>query len=146
MPTMARLVAAICLLLVGAAATQSIALNLPDPLPAKYLFPVNLLVSAVVGWITIGKRLGRGVIPSLNWGLTAGVGLVFWALLAHAVGRMWILAFRESYKTPPDAILGVFEEFMKYAVYLQDFSVIGILVMGSALAGVIAEFVNRRFP
>jgi len=143
---MARLVAAICLVLVGAAATQIIAFNLPDPIPARYLFPVNLAIAAVAGWITIGKRLGRGVIPSLNSGLTAGVVLVFWALIAHAVGRMWILAFRETYKTPVDAIFGVIEEFMKYAVYLQDFTVIGILVIGSALAGVIAEFVNRRFP
>ena len=143
---MARLMAAISLVLVGAAATQIIAISLPDPIPAKFLFPVNLTIAALAGWITIGKRVGRGMIPSLNSGLTAGVVLVFWALFAHAVGRMWILAFRESYKSPFDAILGVFEEFMKYAVYLQDFSVIGILVIGSALAGVIAEFVNRRFP
>lgn len=145
MPTSARLVAALCLVAVGALATMFVAENLPEQIPARYLYPVNLVLAFLLGWTTIGKRVGDGAVPSLNAGLTAGFLLVFWALFFHSLGRMWILSLRQAYKYPPEAILGWFEEFAGYAVYLQDFSVIAILVIGSALSGVIAELVNRVY-
>lgn len=145
MPTSARLAAALFLLLVGAVATLIVASNLPDEVPAQYLFPVNLFLAFVIGWTTIGKRVGNGIVPALNAGLTAGFLLVFWVLLFHSLGRMWTLSFRRAYKYPPEAIIGWFEEFAGYAVYLQDFSVIATLVVGSALTGVIAEIVNRQY-
>lgn len=145
MPTSARLAAATFLMLVGAMATLIVASNLPEEVPARYLFAVNMGLAFVLGWVTIGKRVGNGIVPALNAGLTAGFLLVFWALLLHSFGRMWILSFRRAYKLPPDAIVGWFEEFAAYSVYLKDFSVIAVLVIGSALTGVIAEIVNRQY-
>ena len=61
-------------------------------------------------------------------------------------GKVWKLSFRKVYRDPWDALNGVLDEFLDYGSLLLDVRVILVLVIGSALAGLVSEIVNRKLP
>jgi len=145
MPTAARLAAALGLSLTAFVASYFLRQILPDRMPAQFLYPVNVLIGFAVGWIVVGKRVGQNYAASISYSVTGGVVMVFWILLVHSAGRMWILSLRKAYKYPPDALNGMLDEFLNYAIYLTAPSIFLPLIVGSVLTGVIAENVGKRY-
>jgi len=146
MPTFGRLISALSLALVAYLAADQIRAVLPDSIPARLLLPVSVILALGLGWHTLGRRLGHGWTNSINAGLTAGGLLTFWALLLFSGGKVWKMSFRKVYRDPWDALNGVLDEFLDYGSLLLDVRVILVLVIGSALAGLVSEIVNRKLP
>lgn len=146
MPTFGRLIAALTLALVAYLVTNEIRAILPDSIPARQLLPVSIVLALGLGWHTLGRRLGHGLTNAVTAGLTAGGVLTFWALFLFSGGKVWKLSFRKVYGDPWDALKGVLDEFLEYGSLLLDMRVILVLVIGSALAGLVSELVNRKLP
>jgi hypothetical protein len=145
MPTAARLAAALCLALTALATTHNILPLLPEGQGIGRLYEINIGLGLLVGWITIGTRVGRGMWASINNGVTGGFILVFWALVVHGFSRMWKLSLRKKFGDPWDAVTGFFEEAVGFAGYLGDLNVLASLVIGAVVTGVIAELADRNF-
>jgi len=70
---------------------------------------------------------------------------VFWCLFAHSFAEMLRLSLARRYDGPVEAIVSVFKLGIDYAGYLAHGSILGVLLVGGMLAGVIGEFVKRRW-
>gem|GEM_PF-4739455 len=137
--------AALCMALTALATLSNIVPLIPESQAIGRLYEISLGLAVLVGWFPIGKRAGRGMLAALGNGLTGGVILVFWALVAFGFLRMWKLAFRKKYDDLLEAVSGFINEILTYAAYFQDLNVLASIVIGSLVTGLIAEFAARRF-
>ncbi len=82
MPTAARLVSAICLMFVAYFLSMLVIPLMPESTDFGYFVPVNLVLGLCIGWIVMGKRVGRGTTAAINNGLT---GVFVFQMLATAL-------------------------------------------------------------
>ena len=146
MPTAGRLVAAIALAIVAAYFAF-----ITDPLfsegeTPKYWWPICVLAGVWSGWVVIGKRAGQGYRSGFSSGLTGGAAMVFWILFIVSVEEMIRKSVRRSYDGPMEAAVDIFQIMIDYAQPLATTDVALALIVGSILAGLIAEFFAKRFP
>lgn len=145
MPTAAKLAAAI-LFAALAFATARATMGL---LPAGTQFGSYTLIcagiGALVGWRVMGARAGRGLRVSLSTGVATSFVVVFWAVFLFSTQEMVENSIRLHYDGPFDAILSVFAIAADYAVVLVNPLVLGILLVGGALAGLVVEWVSRHW-
>lgn len=145
MPTAARLIAALILAATAWFVSQTIKPYLPEGTIFGWFDYVNVAFGALVGWITIGGRQGRGIGPAIGHGLTGVFLLVFWAIFAQACNEMLRQALRRHYKGPMEALLDIFDLGLGYAKLLVHVDVAGPLLIGGILAGVLAEIGGRHW-
>jgi len=146
MPTAARLTAALVLVLAGLSAVYFVLPLLPESQPRDMLYPVTLGLALLSGWLFIGPRAGQGVIAAAFNGLTGGFIWTFCTLFAFGIARMWRLAFKKQYDDPFEAVLAAFEETVLYGQYVLELNVLLSVIIGSLLAGILAELADKRFP
>ncbi len=143
--TAPRLVAALILAFVGFVASELIKPLAPEGTQFGYFSFVNMALGALVGWFTIGTRVGRGIAAAISYGLTGTVVLIFWGLFVQSVNEMLRLALRRRYQGPFEAIVDMFRLGMEYAVMIATPQVLGTLFLGGVLAAVLAEFSSRHW-
>lgn len=153
MPTAAKLVAAVVFALVAAMALQAYLplLNRPDgtvytmPTSDGIAYAVAVGLGLVIGWLVMGNSVGRswGEAISLGWGTV--IALMIAALLALSVTLMIQRSMRMLYKGPMEALLGVFDLMLKYGLVMLDLHFLGLLALGGAVGGILAEFAGRRW-
>lgn len=143
--TAPRLVAALILAFVGFVASELIKPLAPEGTQFGYFSFVNMALGALVGWFTIGTRVGRGIAAAISYSLTGTVVLIFWGLFVQSVNEMLRLALRRRYQGPFEAIVDMFRLGMEYAVMIATPQVLGTLFLGGVLAAVLAEFSSRHW-
>ena len=145
MPDAAKLVAALCMAAVGFVASGLIMGLFDEEMNFGWFTPVNIALGAVVGWIVIGSRAGRGITSAINVGLTAPVVLVFWGLVIQSTNEMMRNAMLNRYGDAFDAVGAIFEIGAKWALMISTVPVWGTLLIGGVIAGIASEFAWRTW-
>lgn len=104
---------------------------------------VNILLGILVGWISVGKRAGRGISAAITNGVTGVFLLVLWGLLVQAINEMSRLAMKNRYDGPFEAIAAIFEIGSGWGLLLLDNSILVIMVVGALVVGLLTEFAWR---
>ena len=145
MPTAARLVSAICLMVVAYILSTMVMPLMPESTDFGYFVPVNITLGFAAGWFVMGKRVGRGTTAAINNGLTGVFVLLLWGLAVQSINEMVRLAMRNRYDGPFDAILASFQIGAEWAWEIATVP-IGITCLVSAVTvGLIAEFAGGRW-
>jgi len=145
MPTAARLVASLCLAVVGFVMSQIVMPLMPESTDFGFFVPVNIGLGILAGWLVMGKRAGRGTVQAINNGLTGVFVLVLWAIAVQAINEMVRLAMRNRYDDVFESITAIFEIGAEYA-YLIATVPFGIaFLVGAVVSGLLTEFAGKRW-
>lgn len=145
MPTAARLIAAISLGAVAFFVSFMVMPLLPEGTDFGYFVHVNTTLGLLSGWIFMGRRAGRGVVPAINNGLTGMAVMVLWALFIQGAWEMFRLAMRHRYDGPFEALSAIFVIALEYFFVIAVPGVMLALVAGGVLAGLVTENAARRW-
>ncbi|MCR8826621.1 TrgA family protein [Pseudosulfitobacter koreensis] len=145
MPDAARLVAALSMALLAFIVSAQIVPLMPESTDFGYFYPVNIVLAALVGWLVMGRRAGRGVTSAVNNGLTGMLVFVLWGLFIQGCNEMIRLAMRNRYDDPFEAIVAIFEIGAEYGLIMLVPLVIGTLIAGGVLAGLATEVAWRKW-
>ncbi len=145
MPDAARLVAALCLGVVAFVASGLVVPLMPESTDFGWFREVNVALGMICGWVIMGKRAGRGVLPGIGNGLTGVAALVFWALFVQGCYEMVRLAMRHRYGGPFDALTGIFRIAADHAMAVMVPGLILFLAAGGVAAGLATEYARRTW-
>lgn len=145
MPTGARLTAAISLGLVAFLVSFVVMPLMPEGTDFGYFVHVNVALGLLCGWIFMGRRAGRGLVPAINNGLTGMAVMVLWALFVQGTWEMIRLAMRQRYDGPFEALAAIFVIALDYFFVIAVPAVLVPLVAGGVLAGLATENAARRW-
>ena len=145
MPTAAKAIAALCLAALGYLASEVVKTLLPEIENFGRFSEINALIGAIVGWIIVGKRAGRGTKDAIGNGLTGVAALLFWTLFFHASLEMFDLALKRRFDGPVEAFSAIFEIAIEYMGLLMNPMMIATLLIGALLTGYFSEYAARRW-
>lgn len=145
MPDAARLVAAVCIAILGYIVSFRIMPLMPESTDFGYFVYVNALVGCVVGWRVMGKRAGRGMAAALSNGMGGVFVLVLWGLFIHACVQMFDRAMANWYNGAFQALLAIVKFMAEYGLVMLDPLVIFTLVAGGILSGLATELAWRTW-
>jgi hypothetical protein len=146
MPDAARLVAALCLAVLGYAVSEMIKPLMEEGRNFGWFSFINAGIGAVMGWTWVGRHAGKeGITPAINNGLTGVALLVFWGLFVQGCYEMVRLAMRNRYDGPFEAIIAIFDIGYEYSLILVNGPIIAVLLVGSVLTGLLTEYAWRTW-
>lgn len=145
MPTAAKLFAAAAFAVLGFIAAVLGKSLLPEGTQATWFSPTAAFIGAVVGWSVMGDLVGRGYRAALESGLRTGTTQVFWTILSVSIYQMVIKSLDRSYRGITEALLGIFDNAFTYLTLMLDVTLILWLIVGSILAGWLAEWVSKHW-
>ncbi len=145
MPSAANLVAGMCLAFVAFIVSGMIPPLLPEGTNMGHFTLVNVVLGFVVGWKTIGSRMGRDYTSAITVGLTGAVVLVFWGLFVQACNEMTRLAMRNRYDNAFEALVAIFELGTGWLLVMATVPVLSTLAIGGIISGILAESASRRW-
>ena len=87
MPTAGKLISALGLAALGWQATQVVKEIWPIEENFGYFSPFTAVLGLLVGWVVMGKRIGRGFMGGISAGLTGLFALLFWSFLLLSFQR-----------------------------------------------------------
>jgi hypothetical protein len=146
MPTAARLIAAICLAMVGYIISKMIMPLMLEGTNFGYFVPLNMVLGLVVGWTVMGRRAGRGITAAINNGLTGIFVLMLWGLIVQSSYEMFRRAMRNRYDGPLEALAAIFEIGVEYSVMIATTQIGLTLLLASIVSGLATEYGKRRWP
>lgn len=148
MPDAARLVAAICLAIVAFFLSGLVM----EVYRAEYgetnfgwFVQVNLVIGLLVGWISMGKRAGRGVSAAITNGVTGVFLLVLWGLFVQACNEMTRLAMKNRYDDAFEAIAAIFQIAAEWGLLLLTAPILGTMAVGAFVSGILTEYAWQRW-
>jgi hypothetical protein len=147
MPTAAKLVAATLFFLVGWQAATFTLLTFPEGTPATY-FPLTIaLIGLWQGWMVAGARAGQGIGAAFANGIRCSLQIAFFGLLLFALRTMFMRSANLRYDDPGEAVIATLDLFIEYLLQTLQMpyatQIWGMLLIGGALAGLVAEAVGR---
>lgn len=145
MPTAAKIIAALCMAVVGYVVSEVIKTLMPEGTGFGYFSWVNTILGVFVGWIVVGKRAGRGTGDAIGNGITGVVVLVLWGLLIQSSYEMFQLSMKRRFDGPVEAFAAIFELSIEYGTIMVDAGVIGVLVVGALVTGYATEYAARHW-
>ena len=145
MPTAARLIASVCLLVIAFLVSSMIIENGEEGKSYGYFTIVNMVLGVVCGWVIMGKRAGRGWTAGINNGLTGVASLVFWGLFVQGSYEMVQQAMRNRFGGPFEAVLAIFELGIGFASQLGAVEILITLAIGAVISGLLTEGAARRW-
>ncbi|MDR7126904.1 TrgA family protein [Pseudotabrizicola sp. 4114] len=147
MPTAAKLFAAIIFALVAALAAHLYALALPPGRPPGVLREVSAGVGVICGWWIMGPAAtrARGRVEAMGGGIRTALTIVVLVVLIFACAEMMDRAIKGRYKTPLDAVLGIFEQALALIPPLAQPDVLGVLLLGGLMGGAVAHWAGQRW-
>ena len=145
MPTTAKAIAALCLAALGVVSSELVKTLLPEIEEWGRFSQFNAGLGAILGWIVVGRRAGRGTKDAVANGLTGVAALIFWSLFLFAAYEMFQLSLRRRYDGPVEAFAGIFEIWLEYGAVLLNPMMIVVFIIGALTTGYLAEFAARRW-
>jgi hypothetical protein len=146
MPTGARLTAAFCLALLAFVVSGQVMPLMPEGTDFGYFTHVNVVLGLLTGWIFMGRRVGHGLVPAINNGLTGAAVMVLWALLIQGSWEMFRQAMRNRFDGPFEALLAILTISVDFFFVIAVPSVLIPLAVGGCLVGLLAENAHKRWP
>lgn len=145
MPTAAKLVAAVLIAALGYAVASVIA-GYFEPHETEGAFRyVSAACGLLIGWRFLGKRAGGGLSSAFGLGLSSAVALVLLGQVVFSGYVMIIRSLRKVYHGPFEALQGMVDIAIDNFDYLYHGDVLVTLIVGGILAGLLTEFVARRW-
>lgn len=145
MPDAARLVAAICICIIGYILSNLVIPLMPESTSFGNFVYINAIIGVFVGWIVMGKRAGRGVAAAISNGFGGVLMLILWCLFLHSSYQMFDRAMANWYKGAFDALLAIFKFMAEYGLVLIDPLVIFAVIAGGVLSGLATEYAWRTW-
>lgn len=148
MPDAARLTAAACLAIVAfflSGLVMEVYRDLKGDVNFGWFIWVNVAIGILVGWISMGKRAGRGVSAAITNGITGVFLLVLWGLFVQACNEMTRLAMKNRYDGPFEAIAAVFQIGAEWGLLLLTGPILGTMVVGAFVSGILTEYAWRTW-
>lgn len=148
MPDAARLVAALCLAVTGFFLSGLI-MGMYEELKGETNFGwfiwVNVAVGIAVGWVSMGKRAGRGVSQAITNGITGVFLLILWGLFIQACNEMTRLAMKNRYDNAFEAIAAIFQIMAEWGLLLLTAPILGTSAVAAFVAGILTEYAWRTW-
>jgi len=145
MPTAAKLFAAIAFALLAFFVAEVLKPHMQQGTQFGYFSFYCMLIGLAAGWRIMGPAAGRGWWEAINAGVRTAVVMLAVALLIFSIYKMLELAFLKRFDGPMDAIVGIFGVGVDYLMQILAWDVIALLIVGGALAGMLAEWAARRW-
>lgn len=148
MPDAAKLVAAACLALVGfllSGVVMPVYVEKVGETNFGWFVPLNVAIGAAVGWVSMGKRAGRGVSSAITNGITGVFLLILWGLFLQSCNEMTRLAMKNRYDGPFEAIAAVFEIGAEWGLMLLTAPILGTALVGAFVSGILTEYAWRTW-
>lgn len=146
MPTGARLTAATAMALLAFILSGQVMPLMPEGTDFGYFTLINMVLGVLTGWIYMGKRVGGGLVPAINNGLTGAAVMVLWALFIQGAWEMFRLAMRQRYGGPFEALKAIFDLSLEFFFVIAVPSFLIPMAVGGCLIGLLAEAAHRRWP
>ena len=109
-----------------------------------YFTYVSMLVGVIVGWTSMGERVGFGLIPAINNGIMGTFSMVASVIFIQSANEMIRLSMRGRYDTLFDALLGIVPIGIDFVVQVSSTALWGTALIGGVLAGLIVEVIWNR--
>ena len=109
-----------------------------------YFTYVSMLVGVIVGWTSMGERVGFGLIPAINNGIMGTFSMVASVIFIQSANEMIRLSMRGRYDTLFDALLGIVPIGIDFVVQVSSTALWGTALIGGILAGLIVEAIWNR--
>ena len=145
MPTAAKAAGAVTFAIVGWLVANAYIPGMPDGSGGGYLREYNMAVGAIVGWGVMGNSVGKKYSDSIGYGWKTVIVLFFAAIFTFALYEMLQQSVRMVYTDPLDAIVDIFALMYKRARVAMTFNVIGTMLIAGGIAGMMTEYVHRRW-
>ncbi len=145
MPTAAKLIAGLCLAILGYGVSELIKTQLPSSTGFGYFSQINTIIGFVCGWAIVGNRAGRGLSAAVSNGFTGTVAMVFWCLFAQSVYEMVQESMKHRYDGMVEAFAAIFELGIKFGEHLINGPVILSLLVGAIFTGYVSEIASRHW-
>ena len=145
MPTGAKLIAAVCFAIVGWLAALAYIPQLPEATRTGYFPQIMAALGFVLGWLTLGNKVGRGYGEAASMGLRTSFLVVFWGLLGFSIYFMVLRSTKMIYDNAGAAALDVPMLMLQYGKLMGSAQLIGTLVLGGVVGGMLTEFAGRRW-
>ncbi len=143
-PTAAKLVAALILGITGFLLSGLVIPLLPEGTNVGWFPLINVGLGLLTGWITVGRRAGRGTVAAVGNGVTGGAVLLFWGLFVQAFNEMLRLSLRNRYDGPIEALTGMLEKGFEWGLMALSSPLFSLtLLLGAIAAGLSAEIAAR---
>lgn len=145
MPTAAKLFAFLAFAAVAFFAANGVPKLLPEGTALNLFIPISTMVGALSGWFISGRLVGKGFMVAMGTGMRTSLTLLFWCLVIFATDRMLNKSVQLAYDGPVEAVTSIFEIGLEYFLMVMVPDIIGILLVGGALAGAFVEWASRRW-
>jgi hypothetical protein len=145
MPTGAKAMAAISFAVVGWLVANAYVPSMPEATRVGYFREMTALLGAIVGWKVMGNAVGKGYVGAVGSGWKTVIVLVFFALLSFGIWEMLQQSVKMVYDGPMEAVLDVFNRMLERSQPLFSVSVLLVMTIGGAIAGVLTENASRRW-
>ena len=145
MPTAARIFGALCFALVGFLGAEAVKPMMPQGTQFGYFSAIMAAIGAASGWNVMGALVGRGYGVAMSSGLRTSATLVFFGILLFSGREMILRSINRLYHGPVEALQGMVGLATDYGRLLLNPQDLVILIGGGALAGLVVEWVSRRW-
>lgn len=143
-PTAAKLIAAVILGVTGFVLSLLVVPLLQEGTNVGWFPLVNTVIGLLAGWITVGRRAGRGTSGAIGNGLTGGAVLMFWGLFVQSFNEMLRLSLRNRYDGPVQALTDMLEMGYEWGLLALTSPLFSLtLLLGAVAAGLSAEIAAR---
>lgn len=105
----------------------------------------NAVIGIVLGWSMLGLRSHANRNSSIGAGITTAVAVLFWGLLLHCIAEMLKLSMRNRYDGPVEAVVGVFQLMIEYAIMLATPEILAVSLIGGLITGMFSGWAERRW-
>ncbi|WP_270730183.1 TrgA family protein [Shimia sp. Alg240-R146] len=143
MPTANKLVAALCLAIIGALGAELVKPQLPEGFNPGAMTLVAAAVGLCVGWVIMGPKAHRA--GPINNGITGIVALVFVELLVFGSYEMLQRALKRHYTEPIEAIEQIVAISIEYGAYLTHPVILVMFAIGAFVSGFLTDYARRRW-
>lgn len=148
MPTVARIVASVCVAFIAwvVSGLAKQVLQMPD---TGMLVPLSVVIGAVCGWVILGRRADRGklgVVNAIGVGLTAVAMTAIWVLLVISAAESFDIAMTRRFHDPMKVIYGIYPIALRYGQALLDTDILVWLLAGGSITGILSHLSGQKWP
>lgn len=145
MPTVPKVIAALFFAALGYFCGDLVKPLLPEGTRTGMLNETLAAIGFAMGWVMSGARAGDGIRAGFGYGLTTAALLTFWGIFFFAGYEALQMSLNRRFHGPIEAIQGMVEIGLEYAVLIATPSIIGSLVLGGLFGGWLTEWSAKRW-
>ena len=107
MPSSTKVASSLCLCALAYILSELVKPTFIEDYNFGYFTYVSMLVGVIVGWTSMGERVGFGLIPAINNGIMGTFSMVASVIFIQSANEMIRLSMRGRCDTLSDALLGI---------------------------------------